>query len=695
MFDLGTGVTRATRMIALLFALTPFSLAQSPLHLIPIPREISNPGSSSLREGVKILCAGCAPGSEDQFAAADLAAAFQSRNIPTTGGFRIELTRLAAHPVASFTEEMKPEGYVIASAPGSLTVTAATGEGLFYGVQTVKQLIEGEGPSATLHTADIRDWPAMAYRGISDDFARGPLPTVEFQKKQIRTIAAYKLNLYSLYFQHSMEYTALPLMGPPGGTFTQAQARELVAYAAQYHVTVIPEQEAFGHLHYLLNWEQYSPLGETPHGDVLAPGQPQSLKLTHGMFTELAGIYPGPFLHIGADETEELGKGQTKAQVDARGIGAVYLDYLQRIVTDLQPLHRKLLFWGDIAMHDPQLVKQLPESFKKSTIAVAWEYNPRPNGYAPWITPFTDAHIETWVAPGLNNWSRVYPNYNSGLFNMQQFTAQGQQLGTTGQLNTIWDDDGETIASSNWYGILFGAEAAWHKGEASIPAFQSSYGANFHGDLTGKIDQAQKELMADHQLLTNSPLQSDGDDTLFWIDPWSVEGQREEGLIRPLLSALRLHAERAIVLVAEARRANPNLREVDALDALELGARRMDFIAFKFQISDEITTRYAGAFGLRSSTKTEDREEAFRQLDEVHGKMRDLSETYSLLRDLYRDAWLKCQRPYFLNNNLERYSLAVQRWQQRTTQVDAAIRQWANSQTIPPASSLGMPLPAH
>ena len=172
----------------------------------------------------------------------------------------------------------------------------------------------------------------MKYRGLHDDLSRGPVPTLEFQKKLIRTLAAYKANIYSPYFEHTMQYTGHPLMAPPGGTITQDQARELVAYAAKYHVTVIPEQEAFGHLHYLLNWEQYTPLAETPHGHVLAPAQPDAQKLTHDMFFELAKIYPGPFLHLGADETAELGKGQTKPQVDAQGLGAVYLGFLQRIV---------------------------------------------------------------------------------------------------------------------------------------------------------------------------------------------------------------------------------------------------------------------------------------------------------------------------------------------------------------------------
>jgi hypothetical protein len=536
----------------------------------------------------------------------------------------------------------------------------------------------------------------MPYRGVHDDLSRGPVPTLDFQKKQIRTFAAYKINIYSPYFEHTMQYTGHPLMAPPGGTLTQAQARELVAYAAKYHITIVPEQEAFGHLHYLLNWEEYAPLAETPHGQVLAPGQPDAQKLTHDMFNELAGIYPGPFLHLGADETAELGKGQTKAQVDAQGLGPVYLGYLQRIVADLRPLNRKLLFWGDIAMKEPDLLKQLPDSFKKATIAVPWEYNPQPHGFARFIKPFTDAGFETWVAPGVNNWSRVYPNWNNALPNIQQFTAEGQQLGATGQLNTVWDDDGEALFNANWYAILFGAEAAWHQGEASIPTFQSSYGANFHGDVTGKIDQAQKELMAAHQLLKDSDYKTDAQNLLFWQDPWNVDGQRIAGQIRPILSELRLHAERAITLVAEARNANPNLRETDALDVLELGARRMDLIGLKFQISDEIATSYAHAFALQNSKSKDDRQDLARELgniNSVNGKIQDLRNNYSLLRDLYEQAWLKSYRPYFLRNILERYDLTIQMWLQRSDRVRMAQRQWTNSQSIPPASDLGIPAP--
>ncbi|WP_035350759.1 glycoside hydrolase family 20 zincin-like fold domain-containing protein [Edaphobacter aggregans] len=702
------------RAVVLFVTATAVSAAaQSPLKLIPVPREVAAATAQQLPQGVQITCtAPCS--AEDTFAIDDLKTYLASQGIAVnaTSPSTILVTRYgspvshsilaeamqkkASDAPAQFPAEMKAEGYAIIPDGKGLAITAASDAGIFYALQTVKQMFFGFGNKAVLQTATIRDWPAMRYRGLDDDLSRGPFPTLEFQKKQIRTIAAYKVNIYSPYFEHTMQYSGHPLMAPPGGSLSQAEARELVAYAAKYHITIIPEQEAFGHLHYLLNWEKYSSIAETPHGQVLAPHQPDAQKLTHDMFQELAQIYPGPFLHLGADETQELGKGQTKAEVDSRGLGPVYLDFLQKIVADLQPLNRKLLFWGDIAYHEPDLLKQLPDSFKKATIAVAWEYNPQPKGFDHFIKPFTDAGFETWVAPGVNNWSRVYPNWNNALANIQQFTADGQKLGATGQLNTVWNDDGEALFNANWYGVLFGAEAAWHQGAASIPAFQSSYGENFHGDATGKINEAQREMAAAHQLLKDSPYKVDGQDLLFWQDPWNADGQRIAGQIRPILSELRMHAERALILVAEARNANPNLRETDALDVLELGARRMDLIGLKFQISDEIATSYAHAFALQTSTTKEDHEELAHELgsiNAVNGKLQDLRNNYSLLRDLYEKAWLKSYRPYFLRNNLERYDFTIQMWLGRIDRMRTAQRQWANSQTLPPAADLGIPAP--
>jgi len=174
---------------------------------------------------------------------------------------------------------------------------------------------------------------------------------------------------------------------------TPAEAKDLVEYAAQYHITVIPEQEAFGHLHNVLKFEQYSPLAETPHGAVLAPGDPQTLPQIAEWFGELAKVFPGPYAHVGADETFELGLGRSRDVVKDKGLGAVYIDFLNQIHTALVPNHKQLLFWGDIAVNSPDLVPTLP----KDMIAVSWRYDAEPD-FTSLIEPFTKAGLETWVA---------------------------------------------------------------------------------------------------------------------------------------------------------------------------------------------------------------------------------------------------------------------------------------------------------
>jgi hypothetical protein len=721
--------------------------AQRP-KLIPIPRELQSGDTQPLAAGVQINCAApCAP--EDSFAIDDLKSYLAAQGIalnptspvnilvarygtplsrsiyddalPPTPGQPAPATAPAPTP-AEMPDEIKPEGYAIIPDGKGLALTAATDAGIFYALQTVKQLVTGRGPNAQLHQATIRDWPAMKYRGLHDDLSRGPITTLDFQKKLIRTIAAYKLNLYSPYFEHTAAYATNPLLAPPGGAISAADAAALVAYARAYHVTIVPEQEAFGHLHNVLAWEQYQPLAETPHGAVLAPGQPGSLALIQQEFTELAAEYPGPFLHIGADETGDLGLGQSKPDVDARGLGPVYLDFMQQIVTALQPIHRKLLFWGDIAQNSPDLLKAMPQSFKDSTIAVAWSYNPEPKGFSKYLTQFTGAGFETWVSPSVNNFRRIYPDNNLALYNIQQFTRDGQHMGATGQLNTIWNDDGEGLINQDWYGILFGAAAAWQPGESSVEAFQQCYAQVFHGDSSGALNQAQIELMAAHSVLKEQAQVGDATNNIFWLDPWSKDGQKVAAQLRPYSHDLRMHAEAALTLIAQARAAagaNPHppptasadsliydaakygaatsaLREPDAVDAIELGARRMDFIGLKFQLADEMAAGYARAIDDSTSTDKKTRAEVSRELADlngINGRTQDLRNGYTLLRDLYESAWLRSNRPYWLRNILEQYDSAAQLWIARADKIHSAQRQWAATSTLPSASDLGIPTP--
>jgi hypothetical protein len=581
---------------------------------------------------------------------------------------------------------MHDEGYVIVPAgTRGLAVIAETSAGIFYGAQTVKQLTRGSGKEAVLLVPTLRDWPAMAHRGLSDDWSRGPLPNMEFLKREIRTLAAYKINIFSPYFEHTFAYASTPIAAFPGGAMTPDEARELVAYASKYHIVVIPEQESFGHLHHLLKFDQYSTLGETGHGAVLAPGDAATLPLIASWFAELAKVFPGPYAHIGADETFDLGLGRTRDQVKQRGLGPVYLDFLNRIHTTLEPNHKRLLFWGDVAVNSPELVGTLP----KDMIAVPWVYEAKPD-FTKEILPFTKAGLETWVAPGVNNWNRLYPNNNEALGNIRGFVRDGQKLGATGVLNTVWNDDGEGIFDENWFGVLFGAAAGWQAGESSEDNFVASYGQAFHRDETGKISQAQRELMAAHNVLKKADLE-DAQDAYFWADPFSSEGQQLAVKLRPVAREMRLHAERAVTLLAEAKAAG-KLETPEALDALELGARRIDFLGLKFELADECVELYAQAQSLvGDKTRTDEVAEMMWTIGSNNGKIQDIRDGYTQLGGLFRQAWLRDNRPYWLENNQARYDRAAQLWIDRGNRWDVVPQRWLDTHTLASATEVGLP----
>jgi hypothetical protein len=687
----------------LLFACSPFAVAQTQVHLLPAPREAHFGALTSLPAKIAVAVPG--RDAADQFAAADLDEAIdQSATQPnpppahaplaSAVPYRVVLLRtdsVAAQALLeraglAFDPAMDSEGYVLVIEPHQTSIIASSSAGVFYGVQTFKQLLPLPGAPRQLPTGTVRDWPAMRYRGVQDDLSRGPVPTLAYQKHQIRVFAAFKANIYSPYFEHTLLYPDQPLAALPGAALTPADVKELVAYALKYHVTILPEQEAFGHLHHVLKYDLYQDIAETPHGHVLAPGQPGTLPLIKDWFTQIAQEFPSPFVHIGADETWDLGRGRTQPQVDTQGYGPVYVDFLKQIHDELEPLHRRLLFWGDIGGDDPDAVPGLP----KDMIAVPWDYS-KITGFDKMIEPFAKAGIETWVAPGDSNWNEVYPIARTALWNIQGFIRDGQRLGSTGAINTVWNDDGEGLFDQDWYGVLFGPVASWQPGESPIPDYQDAYGFLFHGDPSGKINEAEKELMAAEEALGKA---SSGftSDELFWLDPWSAQGQQVSAKLLPIATDLRLHAERAIVLLAQARQANPALRELDALTAMDLGARRLDLIGMKFQLAQEIADSYSKA--VASQHDKAQRLSTSNILSEIsgnNGRCQDLRDAYSLVKAEYSQVWLNENRPYWLNNVTVRYDLEIQKWQRRGAMFEEGSRDWGFGKDLPPASALGLP----
>jgi hexosaminidase len=228
------------------------------------------------------------------------------------------------------------EAYTLEVDAQGLRLSASTPAGLFYGLQTLRQLIPPGSRDAGVPALRIDDAPRFGYRGLMLDVARHMYP-LDFIKRQIDLMARYKFNTlhwhltddqgWRLEIRRYPKLTSIgawrretvldrhfdPYVGDGkryGGFYTQAQAREIVEYAKQRHVEVIPEIDMPGHMVAAL--AAYPELGCTPGpfevrttwgvaDDILCPSE-QTFEFVTGVLTEVMQVFPSEYLHLGGDE---------------------------------------------------------------------------------------------------------------------------------------------------------------------------------------------------------------------------------------------------------------------------------------------------------------------------------------------------------------------------------------------------------
>ncbi len=591
------------------------------------------------------------------------------------------------------TDGIGDQGYVLDVGADTLVVAGKDGAGLFYGAQTLRQLVVPVGQEAKILGVQARDWPALQYRGTQVDLSRGPVPKLSYLKKIVRTIAQFKMNQLYMYMEDSFRLQGQPLWGILSDTLSHSDWNELVAYAARYHVEIVPATEACGHMHKVLRFEQYSGVAERPHGHSLAVEDPHMLDFLNSMYEQMLPVFPSSIYNIGCDETVELGLGRSKELVDKEGYGKVYVDNLIRVAKLVESYNKQVMFWGDIATEHPEMISSLP----KDLIVASWVYGAH-ESYMKWLKPFQDHGNKIFVCPWVGNTSVMVPDYEEAAYNIEHFLTDGKKVGAIGTIVTVWNDDGETLYSPGWWSIVYGAACAWEAGLTNVKEFNQKYDWAFYRNTDHRFADALmslshvNEIMRAGKPVTTFDMGYGGaDDTLFWKNPFSPDGRKDVEKMLPVASLIRSTAENAYTVFADS--ASRAKRNAYTLKSMKFAALRIDALGMRYQFAQEISDRYADAFAQQKGKGRDMAAGDLEDIESTNGRLEDLRDYTTRLTELYRQLWLSENLPNWMPNMLQIYKRNSDLWQELIAKFGAIRYGFYDNQPLPSAESLGL-LPA-
>jgi hypothetical protein len=572
------------------------------------------------------------------------------------------------------------EAYSLKVTPDRTEVQAASSAGLFYGAQTLCQLIEGDAADAVLPEVEIHDWPSLAYRGTMVDMSHGPLPTEPEIKRQLDFLSRWKANQYYLYSEASIELEGYPLLNPEG-RLSKDEVRRIVAYGRERHIDVIPNLELYAHLHDLFRVEEYSQLSDLPHGVEFNPSDPGVIALLSNWIGQLADLFPSPFVCIGFDETFQI-EMAVKQQGASASATRLFVKQLTDVTRLFQQHGKQVMAWADIMVRYPEIVADLPPGL----IAVAWYYTADSDDkeYKHWLGPLVAKGVPHFVQPGVTSWSQIAPDFDTSFENIDTFIAAGRKSNALGVINSVWADDGQILLRMSLPGMAYGAAAAWQSTLIDRPHFFSNYArimypAGISRDVATaleKLSQSETELQKVLGQATQSAL---------WEDPFFPTYLK--GLVpnQGNLRQTRLLAEEAETHLyhALASGADPT-----TLTSLLVGARLLDYAGQKFQTPPELIELWGRIGTTRPDPDKWWNEWESQVVYQDHSHIVDLMDAITELRPLYRAEWMDEYSPYRLASALGRWDAEYEYWrrlQQRLQQFSDSSHE---GDVLPPLEKL-------
>ncbi|MFP4638347.1 MAG: beta-N-acetylhexosaminidase [Spirochaetaceae bacterium] len=404
-------------------------------------------------------------------------------------------------PGVRFREDrhLAPQGYRLSVGPREIRVEARDDAGRWNAVQTLRQLLPGPGPEGRpaegrptegrsskdtrsrsaarvtdtgergLPVCTIADEPDFPLRGAHIDISRNRVPTMETLYGLVDMLSKLKINHLELYTEHTFAYKAHEVVWRGASPLSGAEVQALDRYCRERGVTLVANQNSFGHMERWLMHAAYHPLAECPdgftdpwgifrpHGSTLSPAVHATRSFLAGLYDELLPNFTETVLNVGGDEPWELCLGRSRELCGEAGTGRVYLNFMKDIHALLETRGTRMMFYGDIVLRYPELIPEIPAD----ALVVDWGYE-TDHPFEKETGAFSRAGVEYLVCAGTSSWNAISGRFANARENIVSAAEAGLRNGAAGLLVTDWGDNGHLqqfpIAVP---GLVYAAAVGW------------------------------------------------------------------------------------------------------------------------------------------------------------------------------------------------------------------------------------------
>ncbi len=379
------------------------------------------------------------------------------------------------------------ESYTLSIEESGVSITGSTYRALFYGVQTLRQIIELQNPR--IPSLIIRDWPVLAMRGYADDMSRKQTSTLKGLEYIIRNLARLKINVYQPYMEDIIYIDKHPMIGWNAGRFTRNEIAYLVELGKQNFIDILPLFNSSGHCENILKLPEYDHLKFKGNPETLDPQNPETYVLLQDVYTQLFEQFPFEYFHMGLDE--------------ARGLGNrpdLYVKHANRLADIVLKAGRKPVMYHEMFVpyhdHFTKYTHKWLDKLNRNIVLNQWVYSDRKDRIS-FMDKMTRRGFSVIISPAIRR------NYCGSTEQDWYYASNFMEYGlknkrVIGMLNTSWNGVfGKGDRALNWRGLAMEAELTWNGPgpKTQVPGLQRAFDIQMHGVHDSRLSKAMLKVI--------------------------------------------------------------------------------------------------------------------------------------------------------------------------------------------------------